>query len=87
MNTIDRAKAIHAKAEQAARAIFAPSAAASDEATIATAEGLLAGIAEILVQRVGVERSFQIVSRQGDILDRVLLDTQAPRRPTTCGND
>lgn len=89
MTAASAASRIHAKAEQAVKAIFAPTAAASAEATEATAEGLLAGIAEVLVQRVGAERAFEVIARQADILDRVMLDAQPPRRPSSwsCGND
>lgn len=80
---------IRAKSEMFAKAAFAPTASASDEATIATAEGLLAGVSEMLVQRLGTSRAFEIVARQADILDRVLLDGQAPTKPSRnfCGND
>ena len=81
MTTAATAKAIHDQAEKAAHHLFAPTARASDEATIATAEGLLDGISEVLLQRLGAVRAAQIVSRAGDILDRVVLDGERPRRP------
>lgn len=84
MTTI--ADRIRAKSEMFAKAAFVPSAHASDEATIATAEGLLAGVAEMLVQRVGPARAFEVIARAADILDRVLLDGQQPTKPRNyCG--
>jgi len=77
---------IRKKSEMFAKAAFVPSANATDEATIATAEGLLAGVAEMLVQRVGPERAFTVIARQADILDRVVLDGRRPTKPKNyCG--
>lgn len=79
---------IRASSEMIAKATFVPSAHASDAATIATAEGLLAGVSEMLVQRVGPARAFEVIARQTDILDRMLLDAQRPTKPKNlCGND
>lgn len=54
------------------------------EATIATGEGLLNGIILQLVQRVGVERAYQIIQAKADGLDRIILDAVPPCRPNAC---
>jgi ABC-type thiamin/hydroxymethylpyrimidine transport system permease subunit len=79
---------IRAKAKQKGASVVAEAAAYSETSAIAVAEGLIDGIVEGLVQRIGVERTFQIVQQQADILDRVILDANRPRKPRNqCGQD
>jgi hypothetical protein len=63
---------IRANAERVAKTLFVPN--SDDDAVIAVAEGLLAGITEVLVRRLEPEGALPILQRPGDILERVMLD-------------
>lgn len=83
MTTTERA--IHDKAEQGAAMLLRQ--ATTDATHVAIASGIMRAVTAHLMRRFGPSYAYELMQTYPDAIDRALLDTGVPKRPSknTCG--